>query len=288
MFAIACLSRPPRKHGASRVGRPRQRPSGTTLLELLVVIGIVGVLIGITAPALRAVREAAGKVKSLANLRGIGQTLQLHTNTYHSQYPFYPVTVLSDGGVRVTTQENPVYFEPLDGPPGQAAVGAFTNVWSLSTFWPALKSMHEVAPWREHFAIWISPGLDRAPGTPWLAQPGSDVEVFAGPSYHYSNSFIADPRVWTPGVDVSYRDDYHPIRTFDVAQPSSKVVMFDADRAYLSNPWSISAQRPVLMADGSAAARFDREAAEPVQNQLSSAAPHRYHDTPGGVAGRDF
>ena len=56
------------------------RPSGFTVAELLVVIGIIAVLAGLLLPALAAVRRNARSVACQANLRTLGQVLAAYQN----------------------------------------------------------------------------------------------------------------------------------------------------------------------------------------------------------------
>ncbi len=65
-----------------------QQPArGFTLVELLVVIGIIALLISILLPSLNAARSAARSVASLSNLRQLGIGLTFYVNDYKGYYP---------------------------------------------------------------------------------------------------------------------------------------------------------------------------------------------------------
>src|SRR5262245_49707888 len=58
-----------------------------TLVELLVVIGIIAILIAVLLPALRTAREHALSVQCLSNLRACGQILYLYANQNKGMFP---------------------------------------------------------------------------------------------------------------------------------------------------------------------------------------------------------
>src|SRR3954465_12621072 len=77
--------------------RPRRRAtpgpsSGSrafTLVELLVVIGIIAVLISILLPTLSAARESANKVKCLSNMKQIGLAYLMYAQDNKGSLPCF-------------------------------------------------------------------------------------------------------------------------------------------------------------------------------------------------------
>ena len=110
---------------------PHQRPAtpkhGFTLVELLVVIGIIAVLIALLLPALNKARAAADTLACSANLRQIGLAFRGFANEHGDRLPG-PVLKTSGTGTDVVTWAqvlNREYFkQPGIQPPAPVNIDA--------------------------------------------------------------------------------------------------------------------------------------------------------------------
>ena len=245
MFRVRCPS-----------ARGRSIRSAFSLVELLVVVGVLSVLLGFLLPSLAKTREGVRRTRSLANLRTLGQCLGIYADVHGGAYPFM------DAGQPVSV--------------GCNGTLSTSDYWHVQTLWPAL--LQAVVPWDGNVDVFLSPGASRPPAS--CGWPSS---------YLYSHSFVTRPSLWREGAEADPRL-LAPTQIHELRYPAGKVLLWDSEVPYLleepGDHWPYQ-EVPLLFADGHAQLRRPADASEPVANPFTGGTTP-LHNTRDGVHGRDY
>lgn len=201
---------------------------GFTLVELLVVIGIIAVLISILFPAFGLVRESARSTKCRSNLRNLGLAFRSYANNNEDKLPWV-------AAYNTMREDDWIHWEP----PGTTAG---------STARPADDDLSQSA---------VAPFLGQPIEPEFFQCPADEVAVrvrTVDGGYHYSYSMNSYLIHTPPGSNVSQTYLLSQIR-----DPSNKLLLYEEDETTIDdgygtpNPGSIN-----LLA-----ARHDRSRREP-------------------------
>jgi prepilin-type N-terminal cleavage/methylation domain-containing protein len=106
---------PPHPRHRYEPHRPHDRCAGFTLVELLVVIGIIAILMGILLPVIAKARESSNRTKCASNLRQFGQFIVMFANEHKGRVPEGHNTPSHNaGGQRMTWMYTKDYFVLID------------------------------------------------------------------------------------------------------------------------------------------------------------------------------
>lgn len=214
---------------SARVPSSHQQAAGFTLVELLVVLGVVALLLGIALPALARAREAGRLSASMQSQSQLLRALGAYSLDYKDFYPFLAPRENENDVITVHGVEFPYSF-----------VTVHTRYWVYAFDGFSDESVRA--------AIGSAVPEAASPPVPLSAETG-----IPAARYWLTPAAAIDPSVFREPLATASQlpvEALHGMRHADVRQPSNKGILWDT--LLMSRPGT-SAVLSAAFADGSAA-----------------------------------
>jgi prepilin-type N-terminal cleavage/methylation domain-containing protein len=191
------LARPPAAWVLRCIARP-----GFSLVELLIVVGIIGLVMAILLPAMGRARESANLTACMSNLRQLAHAMQIYVNDNRGWYP--------NAANRIPSAADWIYWQ--EG------------------------RRREESP----FLKYISPGgafVDRH-----FVCPSDDLSTRRGPDpylFSYTLNARIGGAMISPNV---YYPQFRPVRQSRIIRPAQKILMIDENSEGIDDgAWAVYA-----------------------------------------------
>jgi len=239
-----------------------------TILELLVVIGIISILIGLALPTLGRARERAYITQSLSTIKQLHVSLTMYCDDNRNAYPYFatpgdPKAPLILNGVDISNAQGE-YFKPQ------------------GSYWPSL-----ARPYISGNPALARYDAFRESGEDFGLPPDEDDKILWSRFWLTHNAFALN-RFWEDPPPTNYLR-LRGMHQTDVSNPSQKGILLDLAGGDFAKEKSVYATDEWIIATGDGAARaevLDWDEKDVVSDRLD-AISWPVLSTRGGLGGRD-
>jgi prepilin-type N-terminal cleavage/methylation domain-containing protein/prepilin-type processing-associated H-X9-DG protein len=225
-----------------------------TLVELLVVIGIIALLISILLPALNRAREQANLIACSSNLRQIGTLVQLYAAENHGYFP-YGWAQMKGGSENLGNFSHGWWDTPCWGWPdslqrlsnNKAPGDGGSPIWGANVGGVAINEQNMAIDYSPIFHDYDTAGLGyETRVSDFMANP----IIFADTDYSDGRA------IWAGGSNFSNTNGFLPLRQISSIKRSSETMMIWCGPQNISNGVTAG----YIYNDGPLALQIDRGA----------------------------